>query len=368
MTIESSRQLLTAKDRISERAERAFKESVSTPLPNQFEVIVFTDYENPAGNPSMGNSGDLESYHFCRARSLAGHHEMLEDPTTITNKEKREIAINSHFQAYVPLDTELVINTGDVWSATLEGGGLVRLTGLVESQKYILRDDDGSPVTNAFFAGRKSPNSSQEPVQFVPSKASTPEDAALFDMIAKKESRGSYNAANVIWYPSGKGGGAFKLSSDFNAKFEGKSLTELTFAEVKKAQQTYFRTRYPKTKPQNSYFAMGKYQVIPATMRTITKGLKFSDDDLYSQENQDKIIEYLIYAGQKRPKLSKYLLGSNSVTLDEAQIELAQEFSSIPKPNGNSYYGNEKAGHDPQAVRTILENARNANIKNGRTK
>ena len=32
-------------------------------------------------------------------------------------------------------------------------------------------------------------------------------------MIAKKESRGSYNAANVIWYPSGKGGGAFKLIS-----------------------------------------------------------------------------------------------------------------------------------------------------------
>ena len=48
--------------------------------------------------------------------------------------------------------------------------------------------------------------------------------------------------------------------------------------------------------------------MISATMRTITKGLKFSDDDLYSQENQDKIIEHFIYAGQKRPKLFKYLL------------------------------------------------------------
>ena len=81
---------------------------------------------------------------------LAGHHEMLEDPTTITNKEKREIAINSHFQA-CPSRYRASDNTGDVWSATLEGGGLVRLTGLVESQKYILRDDDGSPVTNAFL-------------------------------------------------------------------------------------------------------------------------------------------------------------------------------------------------------------------------
>jgi hypothetical protein len=368
MTIESSRQLLTAKDRIAARAERAFKESVSTPLSDQFSVVVFTDYNNPTGNPSMENDKQIEGYHFCRVRSLEGHHDMLENPVVITNREHREIAINSCPQAYVPLDG-LVIQTGDVWSATREGD-IIRLNTLIERERFKLKDSSGKEVSNSFKDGTPKLNgeASSTPVEFVPSKASTPEDAALFDLIAKKESRGSYNAANTIWYPSGKGGGAFKLSSDFDAKFEGKSLTELTFAEVKKAQQTYFRTRYPKNKPRNSYFAMGKFQVIPATMRTVIAGLRLSDDDLYNQENQDKIIEYLIYAGQKRPKLSQYLLGSNSVTLDEAQIDLAREFSSMPKPNGNSYYGNEKAGHDPQAVRKILENARNANIKNGRTK
>ena len=193
------------------------------------------------------------------------------------------------------------------------------------------------------------------------------EDRILYDLIAKFESAGSYDAVNVVWYPSGKGGGEFEISSDLNATFEGTKISELSFGKIKQLQSTYFTVRYPKTKPANSFFAMGKFQVIPKTMRLVRASMDFSDSDIYSPENQDRIIEFLIYSGKKRKKLSNYLLNKGSTTLDQAQIDLAQEFSSIPKPNGGSWYGNETSRHPSETIRTALKNARDANKKNGRT-
>ena len=101
--------------------------------------------------------------------------------------------------------------------------------------------------------------------------------------------------------------------------------------------------------------------------RQVTTALGFQDADKYDEVNQEKIIEWLVYGGKKRNHLSRYLLGSNTVTLDEAQTDLAREFSSIPTPNGNSYYGNEKAHHESGAIRKALEAARKANIERGRS-
>ena len=195
----------------------------------------------------------------------------------------------------------------------------------------------------------------------------TPEDKILFDLIALHESRGSYDAANVLWYPSGKGGGAFKIKADLNSSFEGAKISELSFGKIKELQATYFKVRYPTTKPPNSFFAMGKFQVIPKTMRMVRSGLGFSDSDIYSPTNQDLIIQFLIYSGKKRASLSAYLLNKGSVTLDQAQTDLSREFSSIPTPDGTSYYGNEKAHHESETIRTALKNARDANKKSGRT-
>lgn len=157
MTIESSRQLLTAEDRLSDRAERAFKESVSTALPNQFSVIVYVDYENPEGNQSMQNDTST-GFGWCRVRSKAGHHDMLQDPATIKNKTRRLAEINAHHSAYYSLFGENMPQNGDVWSAEMEGA-TIRLISLLqrnEAFRFLKDDEKGGEANNAFKTAPKS--------------------------------------------------------------------------------------------------------------------------------------------------------------------------------------------------------------------
>jgi hypothetical protein len=156
MTIESSRQLLTAKDRIAARAEKAFKEAVSKDLPTQFNVMTFVHSDNPTQNASQGGK-EIQDYGFCRARSQAGHHDMLRDPVEIGNRKERESVIQSHFQAYYQLgDTEKIPQNGDIWSAVQEGG-VVRLISLVERKKFSFPPDTsgGGQTQKAFKSTTK---------------------------------------------------------------------------------------------------------------------------------------------------------------------------------------------------------------------
>lgn len=157
MTIESSRQLLTAKDRIADRAERAFKEAVSKDLPTQFNVMVFIHSSNPTQNASQGGK-EIQDYGFCRARSQAGHHDMLRDPAGIGNVKEREAVIQSHFQAYYSLsDDETIPQNGDIWSASQEGA-VVRLISLVERKdgfSFPSDTSDGGEAKTAFKSTTK---------------------------------------------------------------------------------------------------------------------------------------------------------------------------------------------------------------------
>lgn len=373
MTIESSRHFLTPEDRIAYRAEKAFKESVTKEMPTQIEVIVLSD----ARNPNTSNEQDENGYAFFRARSLSGHHDMLTNPYELQDNSEVRKAVNAHPQAYFALQQDGEIpGGGDVWSAMIEGG-VIRLISLIEKNKYRFKAN-GSGSRSYFQNGRKQQNKKKtkpvtkklkKPVtKFTPLPETTPEDKAIFDLVAKQESNYSYNAANIIWYPNGKGG-VHKLNNPpiYDGKFNNKKIEELTFGEIMKAQYAYFVKRYPTKRPENSFFAMGRYQVIPETMMTVRSALKLKDTDIYSKQTQDQIMEWLIYGGKKRPYLSAYLLGSEEVNVNEALIGLAREFSSIPTPNGSSYYGNEKALHEPEEVKKVLIAAREANIKNGRT-
>lgn len=198
----------------------------------------------------------------------------------------------------------------------------------------------------------------------------TSEDNELLNLIASKESQGNYNAANVLWYPSELRNTRknFKAAGGTTDQtYKGKKLENLTFAEVYQAQKSYYTTRYPKTKPANTWFAMGKFQIIPDTMKAVKSALGFKDTDLFSKENQDKAGMWLIYGGQKRRVLSDYLLGGTA-TLDAAQNDLAREFSSIPKSNGEGHYPNESDHlHDGKKVRDALKKCRDANIASGRS-
>ena len=102
------------------------------------------------------------------------------------------------------------------------------------------------------------------------------------------------------------------------------------------------------------------------------EGLGLSDDTVFNEETQNKIGKYLIT--EKRKKVGKYLQGDNSVSQDEAMLELAKEFASFPVPKdmsfkrggktvklkkGDSYYGSgNKAQHTVEEVEEELDKLR----------
>lgn len=181
----------------------------------------------------------------------------------------------------------------------------------------------------------------------------------MFKFIEKGE--GGYNASNRGTL-EGKGiqGGTNNTTRD------GKKLTEMTIAEIKAKQSI--------TDPNNKdrLFAVGRFQTIPTTLDMAINALNLSDDTVFNESTQNKIGMYLIT--QKRPKVGKYIQGDNSVSQDEAMLELAKEFASFPVPKdmtikrggktvkikkGDSYYGSgNKAKHTFEEVEEELDKLR----------
>jgi hypothetical protein len=85
-------------------------------------------------------------------------------------------------------------------------------------------------------------------------------------------------------------------------------------------------------------FAVGKYQVIPKTMRGAVAALGINTSEMYGPALQEKIFRnYLIAA--KRPAVKKFVTGQSN-DLHGAQLALALEFASVADPNtGRSHYG-----------------------------
>ena len=154
-----------------------------------------------------------------------------------------------------------------------------------------------------------------------------------------------------------------------NQTWNGKLLTELSIAQVKKAQSSYLDKRYPKSRPFNTWFAMGRYQLIPDTMLKALQSTGISDDNIFSEGIQDELMGYLIYEKTQngKNKLGDYLLGKNNATVEEAIHHLAKEFSSVPKnKSGAGARANENPHNDYDTVKASLELCREANIKAGR--
>lgn len=112
-------------------------------------------------------------------------------------------------------------------------------------------------------------------------------------------------------------------------------------------------------------FAVGAAQFIPSTLPIALRESGLTVNDFFDSENQDRLAMALLL-GTKRPILAAYLKGENN-DLNEAQIELAKEWASVPMPNGRGYYDNDSAGnratHKVAEVRKALQNARNAFLK-----
>lgn len=188
----------------------------------------------------------------------------------------------------------------------------------------------------------------------------------LLDFIGKGE--GGYNSAH-----SGTIGGKIQNSSN-NAVRKGKKLTELTIGEIKE----YMDIESPSDKDR--LFAVGKFQFIPETFKDTVERMELSDDEVFTPELQEKMGTDLIMNKKGRRKLQTFLYQDEKTikksTVDEAMLDLAKEFASIPVPYaikkgehgdwpkvdlkaGDSYYsegvsGGNAAQHTVQETKDIL--------------
>lgn len=93
-------------------------------------------------------------------------------------------------------------------------------------------------------------------------------------------------------------------------------------------------------------FAVGKFQMIPGTMREAVSHLGIDRNARFTPELQERMFAaYLVDA--KRPAVHAYITGAGGPqALGAAQLALAQEFASVADPRtGRSYYDGDSAGN-----------------------
>lgn len=176
--------------------------------------------------------------------------------------------------------------------------------------------------------GQESPSASQSPrisQQVMPTSpySSSSPTGSVSQTIAKHE--GDYGSFN-----RGNAGDSMGKQIDFS---------KMTISEVMAAQSL------PRNHPDR-LFAVGKYQIIPSTMKEAVKSLKISGNEKFTPELQEKIfLEHL--TAKKRPQIEGFIKGRHN-NLGAASIAGSLEWASIEHGrSGKSYYdktGNNRAG------------------------
>lgn len=124
------------------------------------------------------------------------------------------------------------------------------------------------------------------------------------DLLGSVESKNDYTAYNKIFHHPKK-----RVEAHYNT-----NLTSMTLKEVMDGQFGL-----------DSMFAVGRFQMIPGTLREAAEKLRLNAHALFDEEMQDRIFEeYLIKI--KRPEIIAYLEGDGSV--EDAIYAWAQEFAS----------------------------------------
>lgn len=114
------------------------------------------------------------------------------------------------------------------------------------------------------------------------------------------------------------------------------TLTQLTIAQIQELQR------------RRSIFAVGKYQGIPGTINAWIAADGIDTGILFDQAAQERFGTYLLT--KKRPLVNRYVNGDATVTIEQAQLALSQEFASLPKPSSDSkskvgFYDGDSAGN-----------------------
>jgi conjugal transfer mating pair stabilization protein TraG len=167
----------------------------------------------------------------------------------------------------------------------------------------------------------------------------------ILDMIAEKESHGNYNA--VIGHING---------------YHGKDITDMTIRQIYSLMDEVL---YKHT-PRMPSTAMGRYQIIRKTMKSLAEILKLNvDRDKFTPVLQDRMAVELL----KVRNYQKWWLKKMG-TIDFAH-HLSKEWASLPDPykGGRSHYdgiaGNH-AGMSLAHVYATLDKARSLMPTDGR--
>lgn len=122
-------------------------------------------------------------------------------------------------------------------------------------------------------------------------------------------------------------------------------LVSMTLDQVDKLQSRMLKD--PDNRKLNSS-AIGRYQIVRTTLRSIRKTLSLSASALFDKDMQDRCGCYLL--GLRG--IDKYLAGRLSE--DTLINNLAQEWASLPTTKGTGYYGGQRAAVKPERVRLAL--------------
>lgn len=107
------------------------------------------------------------------------------------------------------------------------------------------------------------------------------------------------------------------------------NLVSMTLAQIDKLQQRMLK--HPANNLNSS--ALGMYQIVRKTRRMIQDALNIPDTALFDKDMQDRMACFLL--GQRG--IDKWLSGRLST--NTLITNLSKEWASLPKPDGNGYYG-----------------------------
>lgn len=156
----------------------------------------------------------------------------------------------------------------------------------------------------------------------------------LSNLIGRGE--GGYNS-----YNRGQAGDSGGAAIDFS---------QMTVGEIMRRQSL------PHRDPQY-LFAVGKFQMIPGTMRETVAHLHVDPSARFTPDLQERMFAEYLVSG-KRPAVREYITGAGGAqALGSAQLALAQEFASVADPRtGRSYYDGDSAGnHSSISAREVQQ-------------
>jgi hypothetical protein len=157
----------------------------------------------------------------------------------------------------------------------------------------------------------------------------------LADLLAQAE--GNYDSVNR-GYAGDTPGGIQSLT--------GKQFKDFTVGQVADMQAS-------------SIYAVGRYQLIPATLKFAVNASNVRFSDKFTTDVQDRLMAALVF--HKRPSIGAYLAGKHD-NVEKAVTAVSMEWASVEYRNGRGFYdhfsGNRASISRDQVKYTLM------NIKN----